>query len=231
LFIADIRAGTIGKYTTSGATVNASLISGLHSPRSVVVSGTDLFVVNGPHGVPGNGTIGQYTTSGVTVNASLISGLNSPEDIAIVPTCLAPVITGASASPDVLWPPNHKFVDVTIDYTGTSSCPSSCTLSVTSNEGDADQEAIVIDAHHVQLAAERDGNGGGRTYTITITCTNDTNKESSTQRVTVLVPHDQGNHGDNGDQGDEGDQRDGGDNQGNGRGEGHGRDHQDSGDN
>ena len=106
--------------------------------------------------------------------------------------CLAPVITGASALPNVLWPPNHKFVDVTIDYTGTSRCSSSCTLSVTSNEGDVDKEAIIIDADHVRLAAERDGNGSGRTYTITITCTNDTNKTSSTQTVTVLVPHDQG---------------------------------------
>jgi hypothetical protein len=29
--------GTIGEYTTSGATVNASLISGLHGPQSIAV--------------------------------------------------------------------------------------------------------------------------------------------------------------------------------------------------
>jgi 6-phosphogluconolactonase (cycloisomerase 2 family) len=110
--------------------------------------------------------------------------------------CPAPVITGASAAPNVLWPPNHKFVDVTIDYTVADPCPNTCVLTVSSNEApvdDKDPEWIVVDAHHVQLRAERLGSGTGRTYTITITCTNDTNKESSTQAVTVLVPHDQGN--------------------------------------
>ena len=109
--------------------------------------------------------------------------------------CLAPVITGVSAAPDVLWPPNHKFVDVTIDYTVTDPCPNTCVLTVSSNEPPVDDkqpEWIVVDAHHLQLRAERLGSGTGRVYTITITCTNDTNKESSTQTVTVLVPHDQG---------------------------------------
>jgi hypothetical protein len=106
--------------------------------------------------------------------------------------CQAPVISGASASPDMLWPPNHTFVDVTINYTETSTCPSTCALSVTSNEPGTD-EWIIVDAHHVQLRAERDGNGFGRIYTVTITCTNDTNKQSSTKAVTVFVPHDQRN--------------------------------------
>jgi hypothetical protein len=44
--------------------------------------------------------------------------------------CLAPVITGALATPDVLWPPNHKFVDVTTDYTVTDPCPNTCVLTV-----------------------------------------------------------------------------------------------------
>ena len=109
--------------------------------------------------------------------------------------CPAPVITGVSATPNVLWPPNHKFVEVTIDYTVTDPCPNTCVLTVSSNEppvDDKEPEWIVVDAHHVALRAERLGSGDGRIYTITITCTNDTNKKSSTQTVTVLVPHDQG---------------------------------------
>jgi hypothetical protein len=61
--------GSIGEYTTSGTTVNASLISGLSTDASaMVLSGSNLFVLN-----TGTGTIGEYTTSGATVNASLIS--------------------------------------------------------------------------------------------------------------------------------------------------------------
>ena len=70
--------GTIGAYTTSGATVNAALISGLDLPFGIAVSGSDLFVAN----IDG-GTIGEYTTAGATVNAALISGLDLPTDVAI----------------------------------------------------------------------------------------------------------------------------------------------------
>ena len=38
--------GTIGEYTTSGAVVNASLVSGLNDPTGIAVSGSDLFVAN-----------------------------------------------------------------------------------------------------------------------------------------------------------------------------------------
>ena len=74
---------TIGAYTTSGATVNASLITGLNGPVGIAVSGSDLFVANTPS--IGIDTIGEYTTSGATVNASLVSGLAIPWAIAVVP--------------------------------------------------------------------------------------------------------------------------------------------------
>jgi hypothetical protein len=99
------------------------------------------------------------------------------------------VISDASASPNVLWPPNHKFVDITTAYQETLDCPSTCTLSVTSNEAGLD-DWIVVDPHHVLIRAERDGDGSGRIYSITITCTN--SGGTTTQTVTVLVPHDQG---------------------------------------
>jgi hypothetical protein len=71
--------GTIGAYTTSGATVNPALISGsLIDPFGIAVSGSDLFVANEL-----NGTIGEYTTSGATVNAALISGLDDPLGVAV----------------------------------------------------------------------------------------------------------------------------------------------------
>ena len=67
LFVASVD-GTIGEYTTAGATVNASLIPGLLlGVTGVVVDGSDLFVTNF------EGTIGEYTTAGATVNADLIS--------------------------------------------------------------------------------------------------------------------------------------------------------------
>jgi uncharacterized repeat protein (TIGR01451 family) len=112
-----------------------------------------------------------------------------------------PTITGVSANPSVLWPPNHRLVDVTVDYNVTDNCPlppNSCTLSVTSNEpingtgdGNTTPDWIILDDHHVLLRAERAGNGNGRIYTVTITCT-DSGGNSSSKSVTVSVPHDRG---------------------------------------
>jgi hypothetical protein len=100
-------------------------------------------------------------------------------------------IDGAAANPSVLWPPNHKLVKVTIDYTAADPCAVACSLSVASNEGSS-SDWVVVDAHHVLLRAERAGSGSGRTYTVTITCS-DTSGSSSVP-VTMSVPHDQG-HG------------------------------------
>jgi hypothetical protein len=69
LFVLNAGNNTVGEYTTSGQTVNASLISGF-TPSALAVSGGYLFVVNQT-----NGTIGEYTTSGATINASLVTGL------------------------------------------------------------------------------------------------------------------------------------------------------------
>ena len=44
IFVTNFGNDTIGEYTTSGTTVNASLISGLSSPEGIAVSGSDLFV-------------------------------------------------------------------------------------------------------------------------------------------------------------------------------------------
>jgi len=78
LFVVDYLAGTVSEYTTTGATVDASLVTRLNLPVQVAFSGSDLFVTN-----LGGGTIGEYTTSGQVVNASLISRLSNPAGIAI----------------------------------------------------------------------------------------------------------------------------------------------------
>jgi hypothetical protein len=125
--------------------------------------------------------------SHVKVIANGISSIGVPATV-----CAPPVISTPTASPNSLWPPNNKFVNVTISYdTSASVCPVTSELTVTSNETSSDAEWIIVDAHHVQLLSQRDGNGTGRTYTITITTT-DIVGEVTTNTATVVVPHDQG---------------------------------------
>ncbi len=78
IFVTNLISGTVGEYTTSGATVNAFLTEGPFF-GGIAVDGSDLFVSTGTG-------IAEYTTSGATVNASLISGLDGSRLLTIVPT-------------------------------------------------------------------------------------------------------------------------------------------------
>jgi len=101
LFVANNYLGTVGEYTTSGATVNASLISGLAYPYGIAISGNDLFVANAGN----NNTVGEYTTSESTINASLISGLENPVGIALgaVPEPSSGALAGVGGVALWLW--------------------------------------------------------------------------------------------------------------------------------
>jgi hypothetical protein len=71
IFVTNPGANTVGAYdSTTGATINSALISGLNYPQSIAVSDGNLFVLN-----QNSGSIGEYTTSGAVVNAALITGL------------------------------------------------------------------------------------------------------------------------------------------------------------
>jgi hypothetical protein len=141
-----------------------------------------------------NDTRGNETTLS---EADLIA-LGFPTKLQVVsglPPNQPPTISNASTSPSVLWPPNKKMVGVTVNYDVaddfTPSANIACSLSVASNEPIGNSDYAIVDSHHVSLRADRLGSGHGRIYTITITC-KDTAGESSSQAVTVSVPHDQG---------------------------------------
>jgi hypothetical protein len=110
-----------------------------------------------------------------------------------------PAISTVHPSKGILWPPNHRFVTVSLNYSCTDNCgPGECSIEVGSNEpvvkkgNDEDCEGtspdwIILDNHTVKLRAERYGRGKGRIYTITVTCT-DVNGNTSTKSAVVLVP-------------------------------------------
>jgi hypothetical protein len=78
IYVGNNGSDSLGEYTTSGATVNASLVSELGQIDGLAVSGGDLYVANWL-----SSTIGEYTISGATVNATLVSGLSAPSFIAV----------------------------------------------------------------------------------------------------------------------------------------------------
>jgi hypothetical protein len=118
----------------------------------------------------------------------------------IVEDTTPPSIDSISASPDVIWPPNHKMVAVTISVAASDNCdtnPTSQIISISSNEpenglgdGDTAPDWEITGDLTASLRAERSGNGSGRVYTIAVRCT-DSAGNSADRQVTVTVPHDQ----------------------------------------
>jgi hypothetical protein len=134
----------------------------------------------------------------VTLTVTDSHGLSNSFSTIVTVTPLS--ITNLSADRTQLWPPNHKMMDVTVDYDVVENCgslPFNCELTVTSNEpvngkgdGNSSPDWEIIDAHHVRLRAERAGDGDGRIYTISLTCT-DSNGISSTRSAQVSVAENQ----------------------------------------
>lgn len=120
----------------------------------------------------------------------------SDHDPVLVGLCLPPSAS-AAVTPDVLWPPNHKYVTVTATVTASSDVSAISLVSVTSNEpdnglgdGDKANDIVILDDFTFDLRAERSGAGSGRIYTITYQVTNVCGN-STIVTATVTVPHNQ----------------------------------------
>jgi hypothetical protein len=112
-----------------------------------------------------------------------------------------PVMGIVTATPNVLWPPNHRMMPVSVSVFVTDICdaaPICKIVSVSSNEpvdglgdGDTAPDWEITGNLTVNFRAERAGKRNGRVYTNTITCI-DASGNSSTKAVAVTVPHDRG---------------------------------------
>jgi hypothetical protein len=106
-----------------------------------------------------------------------------------------------------LWPPNHKYADITATVEVTDICdpdPTFILLSATSDEpdnGPADGNTVDdivagvgTDDVDLQLRSERQGTGDGRKYTL-IYEASDASGNTAVDTACVTVPHDQGANG------------------------------------
>jgi len=166
--------------------------SGAQSIPSTTVAGSSVSV-----------TISAEGQTTVTFFAKDNAGnLEAPKIVLINLDKTAPAIS-CRANPNLLWPPNHRMVRVTVavDISDQGPGPAEFQLmSVVSNEpdnglGDGDQpndiQGWVVGSPGVtgRLRAERSGQGRGRIYTLTYRATDQAGNHS-TCTTTVVVPHD-----------------------------------------
>lgn len=134
---------------------------------------------------------------------------SSCEQIIFVEDSIAPEIS-VSVEPGVLWPPNHKMIEISTPTSASDDCDDSPIItlqSITMNEGeetdtyDPGYDDTLGDGHTIDdiqvdadgtiyLRAERSGKGDGRVYTITYEV-EDASGNTSEATATVTVPHNQ----------------------------------------
>ena len=118
------------------------------------------------------------------------------------PTNNPPNCAFAVADPSQLWPPNHKFVAISIrgvadpdgdplTFTITRITQDEPVLGIGSGDTAPDGKGVGTDSASVR--AERSGTGNGRVYQISFAA-HDGKGGECTGAVKVAVPHDQGAH-------------------------------------
>jgi hypothetical protein len=199
---APVMTVTVGTNSTVGCPGNISVPADPSKSTAMVpisVTATD--------NCPGFVSVSVNTLSGSTypIGATLINCMaidasgnaSSCSFTVTVNDTQPPRILLLTATPNVLSPPNHRMVLVTISVSATdnSGAPvTSSIVNVTSSEpqnglGDGDQypDWQITGPLTLYLRSERAQNGPGRTYTITVQ-SKDTSGNTATGTVTVFVP-------------------------------------------
>ena len=183
----QIKVTTLGTFSDGSAAdvSSSSLITYTSQNTGVVKAGGD----------------GILTATGVgETNVVIAAGsVSTTIDVSVDEETSRPTIAGLPAPGCILWPPNHRLVQVAT-VAATTTDPSgiqSFEVTGTSNEpSDPSDPDIVITGSAagpwvVQLRADRNGNGRGRMYTLNATAINGAGAIQTAQ-ATCTVPHDRG---------------------------------------
>jgi hypothetical protein len=125
------------------------------------------------------------------------------QQVTVVVVDTLPPRLAPTSSSNILWPPNHNMVPVTILANASDAAGGPVLLSVqvaSSEDPDKDGDGHTIPDYTtpiidqqtgtiaVQLRSERSGHGVGRTYSITIRAT-DAASNASTATIQIVAPH------------------------------------------
>ena len=140
---------------------------------------------------------------GVEVEAADLCGTAADDFAEVEVSDTTPPTISVELDPDLLWPPNHKLVDIEATVVAEDNCPgvSFKLVSVSSDEpdngladgsttNDIQNTDIGTPDVNFTLRAERAGNSNGRTYTANYTATDGSDNEAM-DSDTVEISHDQ----------------------------------------
>lgn len=125
---------------------------------------------------------------------------NSTDTISITVVDITPPEINVSVESDMIWPPNHKYVEVETlvtvhDAVDSHSNETLTLVSVTCNEpdngkgdGNTNDDIEILNTTMFKLRAERSGRGQGRIYTITYGATDAAGNYAEVSTI-IMVPH------------------------------------------
>ena len=104
-----------------------------------------------------------------------------------------------SVTPTMLWPPDHKMVEITPSWTVSDDCdtaPQVSLVSIVANEGDdtigdghTTNDIQINEDGSIYLRSERSGTSNDRVYTLTYHAIDDCGN-TTVRSATVSIPHD-----------------------------------------
>jgi hypothetical protein len=181
--------------TATGGTPagNSNIAAFLTGASATDVCTSGLAITNN---APGFFQVSQTTPVLFSTHDSSFNNASCSSTVKIVDTT-APTIGSATATPSILWPPDHKLTPIAISVSVSDICDptASCHItSVTANEpingpgdGNGAPDYTITGNLTLQLRAERSGTLTGRVYTISVAC-GDGSGNTSTKTVNVTVP-------------------------------------------
>jgi hypothetical protein len=143
----------------------------------------------------------------VTWTATDVSGNTASATQVVTMVDTTPPVGTMSVTPELLWPPDHRYVEVTPSFLVSDICDAEMDIvldSITMNEGDDTNtyypevdgtfgdgntiQDIKVENGLIYLRAERSGHGTGRIYFIKFRLIDDSGNNGYTE-ATVTAPH------------------------------------------
>lgn len=198
-----VECGGAASVSVNVSDANADALTVVWSVNGVVIQ-TNLLAAGTTASAQAVSFTAEYplgtNTVAVSVTDSAGASAACSTTVTVVDT-IPPVITSVAATPNALWPPNHKMVKIAVSATVEDVCgPTTWKItSITSSEavdaigsGNTSPDWTITGAHTANLRAERSGVTGPRTYTISVQAEDAAGNLSQTKTVTVTVPHSKG---------------------------------------
>jgi probable HAF family extracellular repeat protein len=165
--------------------VDAAPVCGLSSITSSGVTADDYAII-GPFVARVRATGGRsYTLNVRCSDAAGNSGYGSTQVVVLRDTT-APVIWGISATPSAVWPPNGKFVDVSVSVRVTDNVDASPSCALTSITGAPAGDYMITGSFTASVRAEKNEDGSTRTYALQLSCGDRAGNRSSATTYVVV---------------------------------------------